>query len=224
MMKQKYILTLDGPAGVGKSTVSKELSKKLSYSCLDTGALYRAVAYKIIQERVPAEDTDHFHEFCNNLCIRIHRTDGSMRVSVDGEDVTDKIRTEEIGILASRVSAIPVVRKILCPVQRDAGRDGGIIAEGRDMGTVIFPDADFKFFLEATVEERVNRRYKELMERGNKTGYDEVKRDLIQRDKQDTEREISPMVPSEDAVIIDSTEMTVSEVVGSILTIISSRS
>jgi cytidylate kinase len=221
-VKKKYIVTLDGPAGAGKSTVSKELSKKLSYIYLDTGALYRAVAYKIIQERVRAEVTDRFHEFCNNLQIRIQRVDGSMKVSVDGEDVTDKIRTEEIGILASRVSAIPVVRKILYPVQREAGREGGMIAEGRDMGTVIFPDADFKFFLEATVEERVNRRYKELVARGNHIGYEEVKRDLIQRDKQDTERELSPLVPSDDAVIIDCTEMTVSEVVERMMSIISS--
>jgi cytidylate kinase len=217
---KRYVVTLDGPAGAGKSTVSKELSKALSYIYLDTGALYRAVAYQVIHEIVSVEESDILNEFCRNLRIRIQGVDSSMRVLVGEVDVTDKLRTEEVGILASSVSALPVVREVLYPVQREAGRNGGIVAEGRDMGTVVFPDADYKFFLDASVEERVNRRYKELSERGLHVSYDDVKRDLVKRDKQDTEREISPLMPSSDAIIIDCTKMTVADVVKQMLSII----
>lgn len=215
---KKYTITLDGPAGAGKSTVAKELAKKLSYIYLDTGALYRAIAYKVIQESVSSENPDQFQTFCNQLRIRLVNVDGNMKVLVDDEDVTDKIRTEKVGILASRISAVRIVREILLPVQREAGRSGGIIAEGRDMGTVIFPDADFKFFLEADVEERVRRRYEELKMRGDPITYDEVKRDLILRDRQDRERQIAPLIPSDDAVVIDCTHMAVDEVVDHVMT------
>jgi CMP/dCMP kinase len=219
-VKKGYVITLDGPAGAGKSTVAKELARKLCYTYLDTGALYRALAYKMVQEGVSSEDTEKFNEFCHRTRIKLENTECKMRVFVDDEEVTDKIRTEKIGSIASRVSAIPIVREILFHVQRDAGKDGSIIAEGRDMGTVIFPDAEFKFFLEADVDERVRRRCRELLEKGDPTEYEQIEDDLINRDKQDRERKISPLIPSDNAVVIDSTHMTVSDVVGKIISIV----
>jgi CMP/dCMP kinase len=223
-MEKGQVITIDGPASAGKSTVGKILSKKLSYIYLDTGALYRAVAYKMVQEGNTTDDICKFSEFCRNIQIKLKKIKSSMRVILDNEDITDKIRTEEIGLLASRVSAFPCVRETLYHVQREAGREGSIIAEGRDMGTVIFPDAKIKFFLEASVKERAHRRYKELIIRGDKIDYQEVERDLIQRDKQDREREISPLIPSDHAVIIDSTNMTISDVVEKMISVIKSQS
>lgn len=222
-MKMGYVITIDGPAGAGKSTAGKELSKRLSYIYLDTGALYRAVAYKIMKKGISSDKKDQLDDLCHLIKIKLKNMKGNMRVFVDDEDVTDKIRTEDIGLLASKVSAIPLVRDTLYHVQRDAGKNGGIIAEGRDMGTVIFPDADIKFFLEASVEKRVYRRYKELTVHGNYIDYQEVEKDLIQRDKQDRERQIAPLFPSEDAVIIDSTNMTPHDVVEKMISIIKSQ-
>lgn len=222
-MDKKYIITLDGPAGAGKSTVAKELSKRLSYIYLDTGALYRAVAFKVIRDGISSDDTAQFSEFCNKVRIRLDNVDGNMRVLVDDKDITDKIRTEKIGIMASKISAIPIVREMLYPVQREAGKNGGIVAEGRDMGTVIFPHAEVKFFLDASVDERALRRYRELSAGGTRIAYEDVKRELIRRDKQDSERQIAPLIPSSEAVIIDCTNMTVMDVVDNIMSFIRSK-
>ena len=223
-MEKGQVITIDGPAGSGKSTVGKILSKRLSYIYLDTGALYRAIAYKMVQEGKTTDDICKFEEFCRNIPIKLKKIKSSLRVILDNDDITDKIRTEEIGLLASRISAFPCVRKTLYHVQREAGREGNIIAEGRDMGTVIFPDAKIKFFLEASVKERAHRRYNELIIGGDETDYQDVERDLIQRDKQDREREISPLIPSDSAVIIDSTNMTISDVVEKMISVIKSQS
>lgn len=222
-MKKGYVITIDGPAGAGKSTVAKALSKRLSYIYLDTGSLYRAVAYKMMQDNVSTDGKKQLEDICHLIRLNLNNVQGSTRVFVADEDVTDKIRTEDIGLLASKVSAIPLVREALFHVQREAGKEGSIIAEGRDMGTVIFPDADVKFFMEASVEERVYRRYKELAIRKVYIDYQVVERDLIQRDKQDRERQIAPLIPSEDAVIIDSTQMTVPEVVEVMMSVIKAR-
>ena len=217
------MITIDGPAGAGKSTVGKALSRQLSYIYLDTGALYRAVAYKVIQEGITPDNHVRLADLCCRISIHLKNEDGYMKVFVNDEDVTDKIRTEGIGLLASKISAIPTVRNALFLVQREAGKKGGIVAEGRDMGTVIFPDADFKFFLDAGVEERANRRYKELLMRGDHIDFQEIQKDLIQRDRQDREREVAPLVPSENAVVIDSTNMTISGVIDQMISVIQSR-
>jgi len=222
-MKKGFVITIDGPAGAGKSTVAKALSHRLSYIYLDTGALYRAVAYKMIQVGISQENREQLEDLCPHIKINLKNMRGRMMVMVDDEDVTDQLRTEEIGLIASRVSAIPLVREILLQVQREAGKNGGIIAEGRDTGTVIFPHAEVKFFVDATVEQRVERRYRELLERGDRINYQEIKRDLIRRDRQDRERDIAPLVPSADAVIVDTTRMSVTDVLEAMISVIKSR-
>jgi cytidylate kinase len=210
---KRLVITVDGPAGVGKSTVSRELAKRMSYTYLDTGALYRAVAYKIRQCGLPLENNGKIFELCEKTEISCETVNENMKIFVDREDVTDKIRTEEVGLLASKASALSMVRKALLPVQRDAGKMGGIVAEGRDMGTVVFPDADVKFFLSADVKERTKRRHDQLVEKGISCDYDEIQRRLEKRDCQDTERNISPLKPAVDAIIIDTTHIGIGTVV-----------
>lgn len=220
-MEKQLVITVDGPAGVGKSTVSKELAKKISYVYLDTGALYRAIAYKVWKCGFPLNDDKKLSELCGDAKISLKLANGDMKIFVDKEDITEKIRTEEIGLLASRVSAVPEVRKALLPIQKDAGKKGGIVAEGRDMGTVVFPDADIKFFLSADVKERTKRRHNQLLEKGISSGYCDVKEGLEKRDCQDTERNISPLKPSGDSVIIDTTYMGIDDVVEEMMKCIS---
>jgi cytidylate kinase len=223
MIKKNLIITIDGPAGAGKSTVSKALAKILSFIYLDTGALYRAVAYKVLDEGILPNDDKAITDLCSRLKINLKNIDGHLNVFVDNENVTDKLRTEEVGLLASRVSAIPAVRNLLLSIQREVGEEGGIVAEGRDMGTVVFPNADCKFFLDADIEERARRRYKELLMRGKIADYKETERDLNVRDRQDKERQIAPLMASQDAIIIDSTNMSVTEVVENIRSFINSH-
>jgi cytidylate kinase len=211
---KRFVITIDGPAGSGKSTVSRLLARKLNYLYLDTGALYRALAFQTIKEGISVADEAGIAELCRRVKIRLRQADDMLRVYAHDEDVTEKIRTEHIGLLASTLSAIPVVRYALLPLQRDSGKDGGgVIAEGRDMGTVVFPDADLKFFLEADEEERIRRRFRELVLRMEKADYPSVKKDLLFRDKQDRERAISPLKVPEGAMIIDTTQLTIDEVV-----------
>lgn len=212
-MKNKLIITIDGPAAAGKSTVSKVLSQRISYIYLDTGALYRAFAYKASECGILSDDERSLSELGGKIRVSLKIIDRDMRIFVDGEDVTQKIRTEQIGFIASKVSAVPAVRKALLSLQREAGEKGGIIAEGRDMGTVVFPYADLKFFLDADVRERAQRRYLEMLERGDNTDYEEVRMSLVQRDQQDMTREISPLRQTDDSIFIDTTTLSVEEVV-----------
>ncbi len=212
-MTKKLVITIDGPAGAGKSTVSKALAAKLSYLYLDTGALYRAIAYQVKQEGIAPTDEARLSELSRTVNICLKNVDGQMRIFLKGEDVTDKIRTEEISMLASTVSARPCVREALLHLQREAGARGGIVAEGRDMATVVFPQADYQFYLDASVAARAKRRYGELMARNGQANFAEIEKDIIVRDKQDRERAIAPLKPAPRAVLIDSTSMTVREVV-----------
>ena len=214
------VITVDGPAGAGKSTVSKILARKLSYIYLDTGALYRAFACKVAEEGIPADDEKRLSGLCAGINVSLKSVNSNISILVDDEDVTEKIRTQEIGMLASKVSAVPVVRKTLLSIQRETGKNGGIVAEGRDMATVVFPDADFKFFLNASVAERSSRRFTELVKKGESANFEEVKRDLIIRDRQDSERKIAPLKPSKDSIVIDSTDMSVTDVVEKMMKII----
>jgi len=212
-MEKKYVITIDGPAGAGKSTVSKALAKRLSYLYLDTGALYRALAWKGKEEGITMENREGIDRLLRDFHIHLKNVDGQFRVYVDGRDVTELIRTQEIGMLASSLSALPTVRQALLAVQREVGKAGGIVAEGRDMGTVVFPQADFKFFLDATPQERARRRYLELLKKGERITFEEVEKEVNLRDKQDTERAYAPLRPAADAFIIDSTCLSIEEVV-----------
>jgi cytidylate kinase len=216
-MGTKMIITIDGPAGAGKSTVSKELAGKLGYIYLDTGALYRALAYKFLKAGLAVDNFAGLESLCSDTSVVLKNIDGQLKVSVDGEDVGDKIRTEEVGLMASKISAFAVVRRSLLHLQREAAAQGGVVAEGRDMASVVFPYADYKFYLDAAVEERIKRRRKELLSKGDSAEQEKLKRDMLTRDRQDSQREIAPLKPAEDAVIIDSTGLSVAEVVERII-------
>lgn len=221
-MRNKLVITIDGPSGVGKSTVSKVLADRLAYLYLDTGALYRAVAYQLTAGGLSPEDGDALEAFLETLDIDLEYAGDGLHIFMNGEEITQKIRTEDIGLMASRVSAIPVVREALLHLQRRKGENGGIVAEGRDMGTVVFPDAEVKFFLEASENERAKRRYDELLVRGEKVDYGKVAEDMEKRDKQDRERSIAPLKAHPDAVWVDTTNLSAAEVVDHMLEIIRS--
>jgi CMP/dCMP kinase len=220
-MEKKFIITIDGPAGAGKSTVSQTLAKKLNYIYLDTGALYRALAYKMLKLKISLDDVSALANLCSSTTIVLKNVDGQMKVSVDGEDVEEEIRTEEVGLAASKISTFAVVRERLLNLQREAGAQGGIVAEGRDMGSVVFPHADYKFFLDAKLEERIKRRYEELLDKGASVEYKTIQKDMFTRDKQDKQREIAPLKAPDGAMIIDSDNLSAVEVVGKIIFYIS---
>lgn len=214
---KKKVITIDGPAGAGKSTVSKALAERLQYVYLDTGALYRALAYKALKQDVDLQNPAALAALCSKTDITMKNIDGKMIVYVDGEDVGDRIRTEEVGLAASTLSAFGVVREKLLSLQREAGAEGGIVAEGRDMGSIVFPDADYKFFLDADIQERTRRRHSELLHKRSPSELESILKDMKVRDHQDSQRKIAPLKASPDAVIIDSTSLDVSEVVECII-------
>jgi cytidylate kinase len=216
-MEKKFIITIDGPAGAGKSTVSKTLAKKLNYIYLDTGALYRALAYKTLKLKISLDDVSAIANLCSSTTVVLKNIDGRMKVYVDGEDVEEKIRTEEVGLAASNISTFAVVRERLLNLQREAGAQGGRGAEGRDMGSVVFPHADYKFFLDAKLEERIKRRYEELLDKGASVEYKTIQKDMFARDKQDKQREIAPLKAPDGAIIIDSDNLSAAEVVDNII-------
>ena len=220
-MGNKLIITLDGPAGAGKSTVSKILAKKLDYIYLDTGGLYRALAYKALKLKIAIEEVYSLTELCSTTEVVLKNIGGQMKVYVDGEDVEEKIRMEEVGLAASKISTFAVVREKLLNLQREAGAKGGIVAEGRDMGSVVFPNADCKFYLDAKLEERITRRHKELLEKGVSVKYESIQKDMSARDKQDKQREIAPLKAPDGAIIIDSDNLSIEGVVEKIISYIS---
>lgn len=222
-MQRKMIITIDGPAGAGKSTVSKIVAKRLGYIYLDTGSLYRALAYKALKNRINVDDMEALDRLCSTISISLKNIDGQMKVYVDGEDVGDRLRTEAIGLAASKISVFPVVRQRLLELQREAGAGGGVVTEGRDMGSVVFPDADYKFYLDADIEERIKRRHKELKNKGDSSEFHSIQKDMLTRDNQDSKREIAPLKPTTSSIIIDSTKMSIPEVVENIIRQVSNK-
>lgn len=204
----KKIIAIDGPAGAGKSTVSKIVAKKLGYTYIDTGAMYRAVGLKIFESGKPLTE-----KFLSEVTEKIEiELDESARVFADGEEVTKKIRTPEVSKLASDVSKFGFVRKKLTELQRKMARRGKVIMDGRDIGTQVLPDADLKIFLTASLDERARRRFEELKEKGQTVELEKIKEEIFLRDKQDTEREIAPLKKADDAILLDTTNLSVEEV------------
>ena len=208
----KKIIAVDGPAGAGKSTVSKIVAAKLGYTYIDTGAMYRAVALK------SSRSCEDLVDIIENTEIEL---DDRARVFLDGVEVTKEIRTPEISKLASDVSKFPFVRKKLTELQRKMATRGAVIMDGRDIGTQVLPNADLKIFLTASIDERARRRFEELQAKGQEVNFDAIKKEIALRDKQDSEREIAPLKQAEDAILIDSTNLTIDEVAGKILTLCS---
>jgi cytidylate kinase len=213
----KHVIAIDGPTGSGKSTVSRLVAKRLNYAYLDTGAMYRAVALAIKRAGVGLQDEAAIATICNGLDIRFVPRGEATRVYLGHEDVSEAIRKPSMDMLASDASALEVVRKAMTGLQRKIASQGSLVAEGRDMGTVVFPDARHKFYLDASLEVRVDRRFKERQSKGEHISRDEVEEDLIKRDQQDMSRSLAPLKPAEDATIIDTTELTLSQVVEAIL-------
>jgi cytidylate kinase len=216
---KKLLITIDGPAGAGKTTVSRALADRLGYRYIDTGALYRGVALAAKIKRVDPENNVELKQLCCGLKLALLENKGDLRLFLNGEDITDRIRTPEVTMLASAVSAKPAVRDYLLDLQKNLGREKAAVFEGRDMGTVVFPDADVKFFLEASARTRALRRYEELKFK-TRQSLDEVERDIERRDHNDSSRDVAPLKPAQDAIIIDSTNLSIAEVVGRMVTYI----
>ena len=207
------IITIDGPAGSGKSTVSRLLAGRLKVQYLDTGAMYRAVAFQAKREGIDLKDREKISRLCRDLDLHFKTLDGTTRLFVGAEDISASIRSPEMDMLSSAISAIKEVREAMTLLQRKMAEPGGVVAEGRDMGTVVFPDADYKFFVNADPKVRAGRRHRERLERGESVSRGEVEKELRKRDDQDMTRALAPLVPAKDAKIIDTTNLTVEEVV-----------
>ncbi len=211
---KKCSVAIDGPAGSGKSTVARKLARRLGYTYVDSGAMYRAVAYKVLSSGLQAnKDADEIGQVAGRLCFEFRDVDGQPHLFVDGEDVEEAIRTPEVGNLSSPVSAIPQVREHLVAAQRQMAKDSGVVMEGRDIGTVVLPGADVKIFLTASVQERARRRQQQLQEKGIYRDLAEILQQQQQRDDRDSSRDLSPLRQAEDATKIVTDGMSEDEVV-----------
>ncbi len=218
------IIAIDGPAGVGKSTVAKLLAARLGYLYLDTGALYRAVAWKVLHSNVNPTDSERVAQLLPTTAIQMQFQNGAMQVLIDGQDITGELRTPEVTASASIVSAIPAVREWLLPIQRQIGQRGSVVAEGRDMGTKVFPSARLKFFLDADAAVRADRRHRELVAAGHSGPLEKTYQDLSGRDTRDRNRAIAPLIPAADARHIDTSALKVEEVVEQMMAAVSAAS
>ena len=219
---KRLIITIDGPSGAGKTTASKLLAHRLGYRYVDTGALYRGVALEAMSAGLNPDDDTGLENVLSSLKMKFVYGEKELRLISNDSDITDKIRTPEISMFASAASARPVVRNFLLELQRELGRKKGVVFEGRDMGTIVFPDADVKFYLDASHETRSLRRYQELKSETSQTLQD-VKKDIKRRDKNDSARDLAPLKPAEDAVIIDSTDFSAQDVVDRMVNVIENK-
>ncbi|HEY0004298.1 MAG TPA: (d)CMP kinase [Pyrinomonadaceae bacterium] len=206
------IISIDGPSGAGKSTLGRMLARELNLLYLDTGAMYRAVALAVLESGLSTSDARSVAELAAQAKLSLSGDPDSLRVALDGRDVSEAIRTEEVSQTASIISTIPEVRRTLVRQQRELGRQGGVVLDGRDAGTVVFPDADVKFFLTAAPEKRAERRYEEDRMKSRDTSFEQTLADIGVRDRRDVTRADSPLAPAPDAVLIDSTELSIEEV------------
>lgn len=224
MNEMIYAVAIDGPGGAGKSTIARTIARKLGILYVDTGAIYRTVGYHVFLRGQQPTDTAAVVALLDETNIEMgYGEDGLQRMYLNGEDVTEKIRLPEMSMYASHVSAIPQVRAFLMEMQRSCARKNSVVMDGRDIGTVVLPDAQVKIFLTADVEERARRRYKELVERGTPTDYDALLKEMKQRDYQDSTRATAPLRPADDSVIVDTTHLDFAQSCEKILEIIKER-
>ena len=218
-----HIVAIDGPAGAGKSTIASMVADELGFQLIDTGALYRTVAYLALQRGVDLEDADAVADIAAGIDLEFRQEDGDNVLYCNGEALRTEIRTEQVGRGASVISAHPEVRGALIDAQRDMGESRSSVLEGRDIGTVVFPDADVKVFLTADPKVRATRRVEQLAERGEDVDFDEVYADIVERDRRDRERDIAPLKQADDAVCVDTSDLSIDEVVDEILGIVGER-
>ena len=209
-------IAVDGPAGAGKSTIAKLVAKEKGYIYVDTGAMYRGLAIHFLDQGIEPGDTDRIIDACRSAQVTIQYEEGVQQVYLNGKNITARLRDEEVGNMASKSSPIPQVRKKLLELQQGLAKEQDVIMDGRDIGTCVLPDADVKVYLTASVETRAKRRFDELTEKGVDCDLEEIKRDIAERDRRDMTRETAPLKQAEDAVLIDSSHMTIDEVVAAI--------
>jgi cytidylate kinase len=217
------IIAIDGPSGAGKSTLAKRLARELGFIYLDTGAMYRALALKVLRQGVDLADDVRLARLVESTEIDLQEDDGRLEVLLDGINVADEIRTPEVSQMASKVSVVKVVRARMLTLQRGMGRHGNVVAEGRDIGTVVFPNAEVKIFLDASAEERARRRYAELRAAGRPADLNETLREMEERDKRDSERDLAPLRMADDALRIDSSNVTADAVAAKVLAAIGNK-
>jgi cytidylate kinase len=213
------VIAIDGPSGAGKSTIARQLADRLGYIQIDTGAMYRAASLLLSRAGVDLADLAAVEQFCQNIDIGLEVVSGRQTVFGNGMDVTDQIRTPEMSLLTSKTSTLKPVREALLKSQQKMGSRGGVVLEGRDIGTVVFPDAEIKFYLSASVEERARRRCEELISKGEQVTLAETVAAVVERDRQDSERDIAPLRQADDALLVDSSRLTVDEVLTIMVTI-----
>lgn len=216
-MKKRAVITIDGPAGAGKTSIAKIVSRKLGYNYIDTGAMYRAISWKAFREKIDLKAKEKLIKMVRNTKIELKNIAGTVKVYLDGKDITNKIRGKRLAERASILATVPEVREQLMKIQRRMGSSGGIVVEGRDIGTVVFPRADYKFYLDASIKERALRKYRELKVKGKEGQLAELEKAIRSRDKRDRTRRVAPLKIARDAVVIDSTDMSKKEVVEFIL-------
>ena len=212
-----FNVAIDGPAGAGKSTIAKLVAKEKGYIYVDTGAMYRGLAIHFLDKGIQKGETEKVIEACKDAEVTIAYEDGVQHVYLNGKDITARLRNEEVGNMASVTSAIPEVRKKLLELQQNLAKTQDVIMDGRDIGTCVLPDADVKIYLTASVETRAKRRYQELLEKGEPCNLEEIAHDIEERDNRDMNREIAPLKQADDAVLVDSSDMTIEEVVQTIV-------
>jgi cytidylate kinase len=225
MKKNGLTIAIDGPAAVGKSTMGKLIARELGSTYIDTGAIYRAITWKVLKNNIDINDENMISNLVSDITITIERSNCKSlndyyHIFVDGEDITEKIRDPRIDQNVSQIARLPKIRKQLIHLQRKLAEKGNIVMEGRDIGSIILPQADIKLYFTASEEERIKRRYKELIDKGYNVDYEEVKKQIVQRDEIDSKRKYAPLIKAKDAIVIDSTEKSIEEVKDNILKII----